>query len=166
MLATNLDYISNSFDQGWDLARYCGERYGWDVLMVMFKLVDNLQHKAWKYLDPRFNKNYPRQAEMAAACFSRLDDVLLKFFKYAEQREAGVLIMSDHGHGSLDGKAQANLLLHRWGYLSLDSPLQRAATRARHWLYRLSKGKMTRFEQAIVASSPTWRWIGHAPRPV
>jgi predicted AlkP superfamily phosphohydrolase/phosphomutase len=72
-LAENIDYIANSFDQGATLTTYCGERYGWDVLMVVFKLVDNLQHKAWKYLDPRFNDRYPQEAEMAAKCFTRLD---------------------------------------------------------------------------------------------
>ena len=147
VLETNLNYISNSFEQGWDLTRHFGDKFGWDVLMVMFKLVDNLQHKAWKYLDPRFNHQFPRQADLAAACFTRLDDVLAKLFGYAEANQAGVIIMSDHGHGSLDGKAQANLLLNKWGYLALDDPLKRAATRARHWLHRMSKGKVTRFEQ-------------------
>lgn len=147
MLRENLDYISNSFDQGWQLTRLCGEKFGWDVLMLVFKLVDNLQHKAWKYLDPRFNRRYPRRAEMATQCFTRLDDVLGKLFAYAEANGATVLIMSDHGHGSLDGKAQPNLLLRNWGYLTLRSPLDQVQQRTAYWLHRLTKGKATRFEQ-------------------
>ncbi len=147
VLATNLDYISSSFDQGLALTRSFGDQFGWDVLMVMFKLVDNLQHKAWKYLDPTYSHQYPREAELAAQCFVRLDAVLRDLFAYAEANDAHVVIMSDHGHGSLDGKAQANLLLKQWGYLSLHSPLKRAATRTRHLAHRLSKGKVTRFEQ-------------------
>lgn len=147
LLKENLDYICNSFEQGWELTRYCGERFGWDVLMVVFKLVDNLQHKAWKYLDPRYQHRYPREAAMAADCFARLDDVLAKLFAYAEAHRATVMIMSDHGHGSLDGKAQPNLLLKEWGYLRLHSPWHQAAQRAEHWLHRLTKGKVTRFEQ-------------------
>ncbi|MFO0838240.1 MAG: alkaline phosphatase family protein [Phycisphaerae bacterium] len=146
-LAENLEYISNSFEQGWQITHHCGEKYGWDVLMVVFKLVDNLQHKAWRYLDSRFNGRYPRGAEMAADCFARLDVVLGKLFAYAADHDAMVLIMSDHGHGSLDGKAQPNLLLRQWGYLSLRSPLSQATQRAGHWLHRLTKGKVTRFEQ-------------------
>ncbi len=147
VLTTNLNYIANSFDQGFELTQYCGDRFGWDVLMVVYKLVDNLQHKAWKYLDPRFNKKYPREAELAAAVFERLDHALAQHFEYARQNDASVLIMSDHGHGSLDGKAQANLLLRQWGYLHLDSPVSQAATRMKYVARRLSKGKSTRFEQ-------------------
>ena len=147
VLAANLDYICNSFEQGLRLTEYCGEKFGWDVLMVVFKLLDNLQHKAWKYLDPRTSGRYPRRAEMAANCFNKLDDVLGKLFAYADSRDATVLIMSDHGHGSLDGKAQPNLLLSQWGYLQLKSPWERTLTRANRLAYRLTKGKLTRFEQ-------------------
>lgn len=147
LLRANLEYICQSFEQGWELTRYCGEKFGWDVLMVVFKLVDNLQHKAWKYLDPRCRRLYPRRAELAADCFDRLDGVLGRLFDYAASRSATVLIMSDHGHGSLDGKAQPNLLLKNWGYLKLRSPWQRAGTRAEYWLHRLTKGRATRFEQ-------------------
>ncbi len=147
ILRENLEYICGSFDQGLELTRYCGNKFGWDVLMLVFKLVDNLQHKAWKYLDPRYRMQYPRRAEMAAECFRRLDGVLGELFAYADEHGATTLIMSDHGHGSLDGKAQPNLLLREWGFLSLRSPWEQASTRAAHWLHRLTKGKVTRFEQ-------------------
>ncbi len=147
MLAENLEYIGNSFEQGAELVRFCGDAYGWDVLMIVFKLVDNLQHKAWKYLDPRFAPQHPQEAEMAAQVFTRLDRVLGDLFEYAESNGATVLIMSDHGHGSLDAKAQPNLLLKNWGYLALRSPWEQAGTRAEYWLHRLTKGKATRFEQ-------------------
>ncbi|MEW6198937.1 MAG: alkaline phosphatase family protein [Planctomycetota bacterium] len=146
-LADNLDYIANSFDQGAKLTRYCGDRFGWDVLMTVFKLVDNLQHKAWKYLDPRFNRRFRHEAELAARCFTRLDDVLRDLFDYAAEQDATVLIMSDHGHGSLDGKAQPNLLLKQWGYLSLRGGWEQAVTRTQNWWHRWSKGRATRFEQ-------------------
>ncbi|HOO17808.1 MAG TPA: alkaline phosphatase family protein [Phycisphaerae bacterium] len=147
VLETNLEYIANSFEQGYRLTTYCGDKYGWDVLMTVMKLVDNLQHKAWKYLDPQTAGNFPREAELAARVFTRLDDVLGRMFEYAERNNATVLIMSDHGHGSLDGKAQPNLLLKRWGYLALRSPWQQANTRAAYWWHRFTKGKATRFEQ-------------------
>jgi predicted AlkP superfamily phosphohydrolase/phosphomutase len=147
LLAENLKYISNSFEHGLQLTRDCGDKFGWDVLMVVFKLVDNLQHKTWKYLDPRSKHRFPREADMAAAVFTDLDRALGGLLEYAAQNEAAVLVMSDHGHGSLDGKAQPNLLLKEWGYLALRSPWQQASTRAAYWLHRLTKGKATRFEQ-------------------
>ncbi len=147
VLATNLDYISHSFDQGLTLTRHCGDKFGWDVLMTVFKLVDNVQHKAWKYLDPKTRGGYPREAAMVAQVFKHLDDVLGDMFAYADSKGATVLIMSDHGHGSLDGKAQPNLLLHKWGYLQLRSAWEQAATRTGHLWHRLTKGRATRFEQ-------------------
>jgi predicted AlkP superfamily phosphohydrolase/phosphomutase len=146
-LRDNLDYIANSFDQGTKLTTYCGDKFGWDVLMTVFKLVDNLQHKAWKYLDPRYCDRYPTEHDLAARCFTCLDDRLGDLFAYAKSTGATVIIMSDHGHGSLDGKAQPNRLLARWGYLALRSSWNQARTRADYWWHRLTKGRATRFEQ-------------------
>jgi len=147
LLKQNLDYICDSFMQGFRLTKYCGDKFGWDLLMIVHKLVDNLQHKTWKYLDPRLKSQYPRGAEMAAECFTRLDESLARMFEYARENDALTLIMSDHGHGSLDGKAQPNRLLERWGYLALRSPWQQAAQRAGYWKHRLTKGKANRFQQ-------------------
>lgn len=137
----NLDYICQSFDRGYELARFCGDKYGWDVMMVLFKLVDNLQHKAWKHLDPRTRGMDPQRAEMTDNCFARLDVVLGKLRELADEHDATILIMSDHGHGSLDGKAQPNLLLREWGYLGMRSAVSRAKARGSAWLRRLSRSK-------------------------
>ena len=147
MLKVNLDYICDSFDQGTKLTEFCGEKFGWDVLMIVYKLVDNLQHKAWKYLDPRYKDQYPDEAAMAAECFARLDKALAELFEYGRRHQALTLIMSDHGHGSLDGKAQPNLLLRKWGYLKLQSSLSQASQRAGYWMHRLTKGRANRFQQ-------------------
>jgi predicted AlkP superfamily phosphohydrolase/phosphomutase len=142
----NLRHIQHSFHQGAELTRFCGDRYGWDVLMVLFKLVDNLQHKTWKYLDPKTAPRYPRQAELAASCFNELDKALGSLFDYARGNGASILMMSDHGHGSLDGKAQPNLLLRQWGYLKLKSPAAQARRRASLLASRLFGRRKTRFE--------------------
>lgn len=147
LLKENLDYICTSFEQAWQLTEFCGAKYGWDVMMVVMKLVDNLQHKAWKYLDPRYSSHYPKEAELAAQCFEKLDGVLARYFEHADKNNATVLIMSDHGHGSLDGKAQPNLLLRDWGHLKLRSPWAQARQRTDYWIHRLTKGRATRFEQ-------------------
>jgi predicted AlkP superfamily phosphohydrolase/phosphomutase len=141
LFAQNLEYIRQSFDRGYELARFCGDRYGWDVLMVLLKLVDNLQHKTWRYLDPRFRDQNPLRRNLTLDCFSKLDEVLGKLESLARQHEATVMVMSDHGHGSLDGKAQPNLLLTRWGYLALRSRLARARTRGSVWWRRLTDSR-------------------------
>ncbi len=139
----NLHFIERSFGQGCELATHCGDRYGWDVLMVLYKLVDNLQHKAWKYLDPKTAGQHPRRAEMAARCFEELDTVLGDLTAYARRHNAMIVIMSDHGHGSLDGKAQPNLLLEQWGYLRIKSRVTQAKRRAQRMIDRM-RGKTTK----------------------
>lgn len=61
-----------------------------------------------------------------------------------------VIIMSDHGHGSLDGKSQPNALLRQWGHLVLRSPLERAKTRAAYLWHRATKPKNSRFAEAAM----------------
>ena len=139
LFAQNLDYISQSFDRGLELARFCGDKYGWDVMMVMFKLVDNLQHKAWRCLDPRTRDLNSARRQATLKCWARLDTVIGQLKQLADEHGATILMMSDHGHGSLDGKAQPNLLLAQWGYLGLRSNLARAKTRGQVWLRRLTK---------------------------
>ncbi|MBN1490302.1 MAG: alkaline phosphatase family protein [Phycisphaerae bacterium] len=143
----NMRHIERSFEQGYELTEYCGDRYGWDVLMVLFKLVDNLQHKAWRYLDPRTAGKYPERAERSAQCHTALDATLKKLSAYAERHNATLLIMSDHGHGSLDGKAQPNRLLQDWGYLSLRSRLTQSRNRASQIWRRVLGKKNNRFAE-------------------
>ncbi len=145
VFSRNLQYVSRSFHQGYELAKFCGDKYGWDVMMVLYKLVDNLQHKAWKYLDPATRDQNPLRAKMAAKCFTELDVVIQQLVDYAEEHGATVIIMSDHGHGSLDGKVQPNLLLRRWGYLNLRSPLVRARRRSSYIFDRVTRKKNGRF---------------------
>jgi len=135
VFAENLDYIKHSFDQGVALAEFCGQRFGWDVMMVLFKLVDNLQHKTWRYLE---NNGSLRRQQMVADCYNKLDETIGRLEEFGRRHEALVVIMSDHGHGSLDGKAQPNLLLRNWGYLKLRSGLTRAKTRGAYLWRRLS----------------------------
>ena len=107
--------------------------------MVLYKLVDNLQHKAWRYLDERTRDQDAERRRLTEASFSKLDDAVGKLVELGRRRDATIMVMSDHGHGSLDGKAPPNLLLHRWGYLGLRSPLARARTRTGIWWNRLTR---------------------------
>lgn len=136
LFAENLRHIKQSFHQGARLTRFCGDEYGWDVLMVVFKLVDNLQHKTWKYLDERTRGSNFERAKLTAGCFNDLDQALGELFEYAHRWEAHVMIMSDHGHGGLEGKVQPNLMLKNWGHLVLRGAGARARTRAERVLHR------------------------------
>ncbi len=144
LFADNVAYISGSFHQGAAMAKWCGDELGWDVLMVVLKLVDNLQHKTWKYLDPRWSDRSPRRRDIAYGAFEELDDAVGDLLDYARANDAAVLMVSDHGHGSLEGKVQPNLLLKRWGYLTLRSRRARGTTRGRY-LWDRMLGRTKRF---------------------
>jgi len=143
----NLDYISRSFHQGAEMTQWLGDNHGWDVLMVVFKLLDNLQHKTWKYLDPRWSDRNPTRCDLSKKCFTDADAAVGELLDYAAKHDAAVLIVSDHGHGCLEGKVQPNLLLQRWGYLTLQGGASRRATRARYLWDRL-RGRTRRFARA------------------
>ncbi|MBI1825811.1 MAG: alkaline phosphatase family protein [Planctomycetes bacterium] len=140
----NLDYISRSFDQGAEMTTWLADRFGWDALMVVFKLTDNLQHKTWKYLDPRWTNRNPTRRMLAEKCFTNADVAVGKLLDYAAKHDAKVMIVSDHGHGSLEGKVQPNLLLERWGYLALRSGGVQQSTRLQYIWDRI-RGKKKRF---------------------
>ncbi|MCH7885699.1 MAG: alkaline phosphatase family protein [Planctomycetes bacterium] len=131
LFAENIAYLSNSFHQGIAMTTWLGDRYGWDVLMVVLKLVDNLQHKTWKYLDPRWSNRNPARRDMAKGCFEELDRAIGKMLDYADKHGATVLMVSDHGHGSLEGKVFPNRFLQKWGYLRLLGMPARIAARGR-----------------------------------
>lgn len=139
----NLSYVSGSFHQGADMTTWLGDRYGWDVLMVVFKLVDNVQHKTWKYLDPRWPQRDPTRREMTKRCFEELDKAVGTLLDYADQHGATVMMLSDHGHGSLEGKVYPNRMLADWGYLTLQSAASQLAARGRRIVDRWRKTNST-----------------------
>jgi predicted AlkP superfamily phosphohydrolase/phosphomutase len=131
LFAENVAYMSRSFHQGADMTMWLGDKLGWDVLMVVFKLIDNLQHKTWRYLDPRWAARNPSRCEIVKRSFEEADRAVGRLLDYADAHHATVFIVSDHGHGSLEGKIQPNLLLKQWGYLTLHGGGTRRATSQR-----------------------------------
>ncbi len=144
LFAENIAYMSRSFHQGAEMTTWLGDELGWDALMVVFKLTDNLQHKTWRYLDPRWSDRNPHRRDLAKQCFHEADRALGTLLDYAEDHRAAVMIVSDHGHGSLEGKVQPNLLLQQWGYLVLRGGAAQKATRGRYMWDRW-RGRTKRF---------------------
>lgn len=145
--AENLEYFKRNFRQNVKLVQLCTEKYGWDVMMVLFKLVDNIQHKCWKFLTPEAAEKYPTQQRMVYSCFQVLDECIGKLVALAREQEATVIVMSDHGHGSLDGRAQPNWLLKKWGFLNLTSSFSQFRARVGNTWFRLTKKKGGRYLQ-------------------
>lgn len=140
----NIDYICKSFHQDAEMTIALGDRYGWDALMVVMKLTDNLQHKTWKYLDPRWSHRDPYRRDLAKQAFTAADRAVGTLLDYAAAHSASVLIVSDHGHGSLEGKVQPNRLLMEWGHLRLLGQGAQSQTR-RRYLWDRMRGRTRKF---------------------
>ncbi|UCC23392.1 MAG: alkaline phosphatase family protein [Planctomycetota bacterium] len=99
------------------------EKLDWDFLMVVFPHTD-IGHRMWPYMNPESSHLYPERRDRVARIFSKLDQALGSLFHLAEDRNADVIIMSDHGHGTTQGWVRANKLLQKWGYITMDNPLR------------------------------------------
>jgi predicted AlkP superfamily phosphohydrolase/phosphomutase len=85
-----------------------------DVLMVHYQDTDAMQHRVWRFIeDPR--KNPARWARLRQ-CYARLDRHLGELGR-AMPDDTLVVVLSDHGFGSLRGHVFPNVLLQQWGYL-------------------------------------------------
>jgi len=94
----------------------------WDFLMVVFPHTD-IGHHFWPYMNPETAMLYPDQRDRVATIFLKLDKALAELFNLADKRNADVVIMSDHGHGTLTGMVRPNKLLQKWGYLKMLNPV-------------------------------------------
>ncbi len=99
--------------------------YPHDFLMFHFQATDVLQHALWKLVAP----DHPRHDPQAAAAFGpafeqiyrRIDDYLGRMIDrlLSQGNEATVIVMSDHGFGSLHNVVNMNLFLLDQGLLNL-----------------------------------------------
>lgn len=85
-----------------------------DVLMVHYQDTDAMQHRVWRFVDdPR---RAPDRWRRLRECYARLDRHLGEL-RRAMPPDTMVVVLSDHGFGSLRGHVFPNVLLQQWGYL-------------------------------------------------
>jgi predicted AlkP superfamily phosphohydrolase/phosphomutase len=86
-----------------------------DVLMVHHQDVDALQHAVWRYIaEPEL---HPQRWERVRRAYRRID-ALLGELVAAMPADALVVVVSDHGFGTHDGRLFPNVLLRAWGHLT------------------------------------------------
>lgn len=98
--------------------------YPYDFLMFHFQATDVLQHALWRVVDsshPRYDREYAaRFAPAFMRVYQRIDDTIGRMLEYLGD-EATVIVMSDHGFGSLHYTVNMNLFLLDQGLLKLKS---------------------------------------------
>jgi len=105
----------------------------WDLFFIYFSVLDIIQHRLWRFHDP-VDPTYPGETEMGPVIreYYRVMDTLVgEFLRSAP--DAGVIVMSDHGHGRRPVRTiNMNEILRRNGYLSSDRMAEKMIAKLRN----------------------------------
>ncbi|MDD1708004.1 MAG: alkaline phosphatase family protein, partial [Methanoregulaceae archaeon] len=110
-----LEILNNEKRMG--LSLLLGE--SWDLFFMYFPILDIIQHRLWRFHDPA-DATYPGNTAMSSVIpeyYVAMDRLIGEFQQSAPN--AGMIVMSDHGHGRRPvNTVNVNELLRRDGYLS------------------------------------------------
>lgn len=112
--AAFLGQVEETVDQRAAVALDLLQREPWDAFMVHFQDTDAMQHRVWRFIE---------QPERAPARWARIRGVYERIDRHLAALRAQVapgglmIVLSDHGFGSLRGHVNPNVLLQKWGYL-------------------------------------------------
>ena len=107
----DLELVRRACEQKVAIVDWLTERYSPELLFVVFMAADHVHHLAWPDWEAR-----GRDSSVAEA-YRILDASLGELLKRTDD-ETNVLVVSDHGGGSLKGVVNLNAWLAQEGYLS------------------------------------------------
>jgi predicted AlkP superfamily phosphohydrolase/phosphomutase len=110
----DLELVRRACEQKVAIVDWLAERYDPELLFVVFMAADHVHHLAW----PDWEKR-GRESSVAEA-YRILDASLGELLKRASD-ETNVLVVSDHGGGSLRGVVNLNAWLADQGYLAYSA---------------------------------------------
>ena len=101
---------------------YLMDNYPTDFLMIVWMSLDKIQHVFWKYLDPGSDLYHTpegaRRRELVLPCYEQIDDAIGRLLARADDRTT-LLLMSDHGFGTLEKQVDLNRWLAARGLFRL-----------------------------------------------
>jgi len=131
-----LNSILDSLAYQGRVARYLVENVPCDVYLLVFMQSDHVQHKFWRYLDPRYPGYDPehdsQHQEAIYRVYRALDDILGDLMTVSDP-DAHYLLLSDHGAGPNYGVMYINRWLEEIGLLKLKFG---PTTMVKTWLAR------------------------------
>jgi predicted AlkP superfamily phosphohydrolase/phosphomutase len=107
----DLEQMRRASEQKTDAALWLAARYQPDLLIAVYMAVDHIQHYAW----PEWEREGP--ASRVAEVYRMLDEAVGRL---AEAADGDVIVVSDHGGGSLEGVVNLNAWLEREGFLTYN----------------------------------------------
>jgi predicted AlkP superfamily phosphohydrolase/phosphomutase len=123
----NLDTLIREWDDILEIRKkttlYLMDRYEWDFFMVVFYVLDVIQHHFWKFYDPTHPRHRnSRYRDVIPYFYKKVDSVIGEIIKHLD-RETTILILSDHGAGPEKLSFFINSFLAREGFLSFKRVL-------------------------------------------
>ena len=113
----DLAFVRRAAEQKVETALWLTERFEPELLWVVFMAADHIHHVAWPDWDERGVES------SVAETYRILDEAVGKLHEAAGEND--VLLVSDHGGGSLKGVVNLNAWLAREGFLAYTQPTAR-----------------------------------------
>ena len=113
--------LLKTLDVRFRTSRYLMKMYPWDLFMIVFSETDAIQHAFWKFIDPLHPSYDERLAHFGRGIlqvYQKIDTFLEEYLNILEKGTT-LIIMSDHGAGSLYKKFYTNNWLRSLGLLTL-----------------------------------------------
>lgn len=104
-----------------------------DLFFGVISVTDWAQHYFWRYSDADHPLYEPGHEEVLGDLFERVDEVVGRVAEIARERDATLLLVSDHGFGPVDGTFYANAWLEREGFLHRQTQTPLGELRSRYF---------------------------------
>ncbi|PCJ20736.1 MAG: hypothetical protein COB02_00065 [Candidatus Cloacimonadota bacterium] len=115
-----LENINEMIDIRYDLSLALQKRFPVDVMFVTFTGLDRVCHALWGQQDFVNPQNDWKYSKEVTKIFQKIDDKVGLILEKFSPKE-GVMVLSDHGFGSLSHDVYLNSYFLELGYLSLDA---------------------------------------------
>jgi predicted AlkP superfamily phosphohydrolase/phosphomutase len=119
----DIDFVRRAAEQKVDASVWLTERFEPELLWVVFMAADHIHHVAWPDWEQRGRDS------SVAATYRVLDEAVGRLVEAAGGND--VVLVSDHGGGSLDGVVNLNAWLAREGLLEYTARTQGLGRRLR-----------------------------------
>jgi predicted AlkP superfamily phosphohydrolase/phosphomutase len=146
----DLERVRRAADQKSALALWLAERYEPDLLFVVFMAADHIHHLCWT----DWERDGP--ASPVAEVYRILDRALGRFLE-AVGPDTDVMVVSDHGGGSLRGVVNLNAWLASQGFLEYVPPGARLGRRLFDTLFELRRHVPESWRYALKQRAPGLR---------
>lgn len=127
----DMDFVRRAAEQKVEIARRLSDQFEPELLWVVFMAADHIHHVAWPDWEERGRDS------AVAETYRILDEAVGELVEAAGGND--VVLVSDHGGGSLKGVVNLNAWLAQEGYLAYAGPTEKLDRRLVDTLFELRR---------------------------